>query len=114
MKYFKESEFTMNNKCVFDKMDYELLCKLDLLRLYCDFPLVITSSYRSPEYNKKIGGSKNSMHIQGKAVDLKKLSDPIQESKLIYYVGKLGLGFVAEPNCYHIDTKNRFASWGWK
>lgn len=28
-----------------------------------DIPLVITSGYRSPKYNKTVGGSKNSHHV---------------------------------------------------
>tara|TARA_B110000503_G_C7145618_1_gene412802 strand:- start:128 stop:868 length:741 start_codon:yes stop_codon:yes gene_type:complete len=33
-------------------------------------PLVANSGYRTPEYNKSIGGAKNSMHVQKKALDL--------------------------------------------
>ena len=32
--------------------------------------IVITSGYRSPEYNAKVGGSPNSQHIKGKAIDV--------------------------------------------
>jgi hypothetical protein len=32
-------------------------------------PIFITSGYRSPEVNKKVGGSKNSAHMSGLAVD---------------------------------------------
>jgi len=31
--------------------------------------IVITSGYRSPEYNRNVGGVKNSSHIYGNAVD---------------------------------------------
>ena len=34
------------------------------------YTLDITSAYRSPDYNASVGGSKKSMHMQGKAVDV--------------------------------------------
>jgi zinc D-Ala-D-Ala carboxypeptidase len=33
--------------------------------------LQVTSAYRSPEVNKKVGGSKTSQHVQAQAADLK-------------------------------------------
>lgn len=35
---------------------------------YCSF--IITSGYRSPDHNKRIGGAKNSMHLQDRARDI--------------------------------------------
>ena len=32
-------------------------------------PIMISSGYRSPEVNAAVNGSKNSQHMQGKAVD---------------------------------------------
>jgi hypothetical protein len=34
-------------------------------------PIKVTSGYRSPAVNKKVGGSKTSQHVQGQAADLK-------------------------------------------
>ena len=34
------------------------------------YTLDIASAYRSPDYNASVGGSKKSMHMQGKAVDV--------------------------------------------
>lgn len=33
-------------------------------------PIVINSAYRSPEWNKKIGGARNSQHVLGQALDI--------------------------------------------
>ena len=42
---------------------------LELIRAYYDAPLVISSGYRGPTLNGTIGGSKNSDHLRGMAVD---------------------------------------------
>ena len=40
------------------------------LRIYVGGPIKINSFYRSPELNKKIGGSRKSQHCQGCAIDI--------------------------------------------
>lgn len=69
-KYFSESEFHCNGVNCFDKMNHDLLAKLDIAREMCGFPFKITSSWRSEEHNAKIGGVKSSAHLSGNAVDL--------------------------------------------
>lgn len=48
------------------------LCKnvLQPLRDYMDESIRVSSGYRSPELNKKIGGSKTSQHCFGQAADI--------------------------------------------
>jgi zinc D-Ala-D-Ala carboxypeptidase len=41
----------------------------DVRALLGGVPLIISSGYRCPALNKKVGGSKKSMHMQGLAVD---------------------------------------------
>jgi hypothetical protein len=50
-------------------MDVELLQLLDFTREDAGTPFYITSDYRDPEHNERIGGSPYSLHIQGNAVD---------------------------------------------
>ncbi|HYE87723.1 MAG TPA: D-Ala-D-Ala carboxypeptidase family metallohydrolase [Vicinamibacterales bacterium] len=33
-------------------------------------PIAVVSAYRSPEYNRRIGGARHSQHVQGRALDL--------------------------------------------
>lgn len=70
MKYFKESEFTCDGVNCFDKMNPELLMMLDESRKIADTPFNITSSWRSEEHNKSVGGKPNSAHLRGLAVDI--------------------------------------------
>lgn len=48
----------------------ELAGQLEILRAEIKTPLHIISGYRTPTHNKKVGGAKNSMHLQAKASDL--------------------------------------------
>ncbi|MEK9737063.1 MAG: D-Ala-D-Ala carboxypeptidase family metallohydrolase, partial [Candidatus Nanopelagicales bacterium] len=33
-------------------------------------PIRVTSAYRTPEHNRRIGGARHSQHVQGRALDL--------------------------------------------
>ena len=48
------------------------VCKwLEELRVRAKTPIVINSGYRSPQLNKKVGGSPTSNHLTGCAVDIR-------------------------------------------
>ena len=49
----------------------ELANNLQVLRNFLNVPVYITSGYRTEEYNKKVGGSKNSQHLYAKAADIR-------------------------------------------
>lgn len=57
IKHFKPAEFKNP-----EKMGYEFMLWLDQLRLRAGVPMTITSSYRSPAYNRGVGGASNSAH----------------------------------------------------
>ena len=48
----------------------ELWTKLENFAQSLGRPITLNSAYRTPEYNAKVGGSKNSLHVQRKAVDV--------------------------------------------
>lgn len=70
MRYFQRKEFLCNSEECFDLMNTDLIKKLDLARGIADVPFFITSSYRDKETNDRVGGSKNSAHLRGNAVDI--------------------------------------------
>lgn len=44
----------------------------ELIRMVCgNIPIEVLSGYRTPEWNRKIGGARDSQHTQGRALDLK-------------------------------------------
>lgn len=48
-----------------------LMNQLEVIRSYFNAPVTINSGYRSPAHNKNIGGVADSMHLFGKAADIK-------------------------------------------
>ena len=49
----------------------ELAGNLQVLREFINVPVYVNSGYRTEDYNKKIGGSKNSQHLYAKAADIR-------------------------------------------
>jgi zinc D-Ala-D-Ala carboxypeptidase len=109
LNYFDISEFDQpglpgSGK---EKMDVNLLMILDNMRHRSDIPYKITSGYRSPEYNKKIGGVKNSPHIKGKAADISapdsRTKYLILEAAIHFGIERIGVG----SNFIHIDIQEK-------
>ncbi|QDP46333.1 MAG: putative peptidase M15 [Prokaryotic dsDNA virus sp.] len=77
LKYFKHSEFdcpTLEGSG--QMMNYQFLEKLDDARGLAEIPFVITSGYRTKDYNedlirRKYKASRNSSHLKGLAADIK-------------------------------------------
>ena len=73
-KDFNRSEFDCNDGSVMPKevlMNIQKLAnQLQVLRDFLGVPITVNSAYRSPSYNKKIGGVSNSQHVVGKAADI--------------------------------------------
>jgi uncharacterized protein YcbK (DUF882 family) len=73
MKYFIYAEFDQKGLPGSGEvyMDRTFLSYLDTLRDKCGFPFIITSGYRSPEYNAQISSTgRNGPHTTGKAADI--------------------------------------------
>ena len=70
MKYFKIQEFVCKCGCKQAPMNKELLERLDRARELAGIPFKINSGFRCIGHNKAVGGSKNSSHLKGIAVDI--------------------------------------------
>lgn len=69
--YFKDSEFKrLTPSCTIAQMDCGLLKLLDELREAVGMPFVITSAYRSPDWDLAKGRTGRGSHTKGMAVDI--------------------------------------------
>lgn len=88
------------------------LDKLQALRDKIGKPLVVHSAYRSPDHNRKVGGAKLSMHLQGAAFDISMVNhDPKIFEKAAQVAGFTGFGFYPRQDFMHIDI-GRARQWG--
>ena len=94
----------------------ELAENLQVLRDYFGIPIIVNSGYRHEEYNRNVGGAKNSQHLLAKAADIviagntpKNVKDAIE--KLIKQ-GKMKNGGVGLYSRFvHYDCRNTPARW---
>ena len=93
-------------------IDTDAMDKLQKLRDLLGRPMYINSAYRSPSYNKKVGGAKASQHLKAKAFDINmKNHSTIEFERLAREAGFTGFGFYPQYNFIHIDT-GRARHWG--
>ena len=96
------------------KINTEAMDKLQALRDRLGKPLIIRSAYRSPEYNRAVGGAIRSKHMDGTAFDIVMANhDPVTFEAAAREVGFLGFGFYPRSGFMHIDL-GPARSWGEK
>ena len=95
---------------------YLLAENLQVLRDHLGKPVRVISGYRSPAYNRKIGGAKKSQHMVARAADIKVSGmhpdDVRQEILGLIKEGKMATGGVGRYTTFtHYDTRGWNARW---
>ena len=121
-KNFKVKEFECNDGSKMPLEVYENIIKLanqlQFLREYTGRPITINSAYRSPEHNAKVGGSKTSQHLLGKAADITIQSlKPAEVYRIIEDLIDLGHMLQGGLGLYdtfvHYDIRKTKARWNY-
>lgn len=71
-KFFDYQEFGITDETdisIRENIKKLVVNVMDKIRTEYGMPIYITSGYRTPEHNKKVGGVANSQHIYGEACD---------------------------------------------
>jgi uncharacterized protein YcbK (DUF882 family) len=94
----------------------QLAKNLQVLRDAVGKSISITSGYRSPQHNKKIGGAKDSQHVKGMAADIKVAGMTPKEVALVIdgliESGKMKQGGIGiYPSWVHYDIRGTKARW---
>ena len=88
LKFFKKTEFDCKCGCGRNDMQPDFMRKLDDARSRVDYPWIITSGYRCPDYNEQISSTgKTGPHTTGRAADV-----AVFGSKAFWLVMHMSLG----------------------
>jgi len=92
-------------------IDSELVSVLQKIRNHFGKPVTITSAYRTPTHNKKVGGTMYSQHLYGRACDIKvqgiKPADVAKYAETLLDEGGIGI-----YNTFtHIDVRSTKSRW---
>lgn len=106
-QHFKVKEFACKDGSPIVFVDNYLVGLLEILRKKIEKPIIITSGYRTPEHNKKVGGAKYSYHMRGCAVDIiVKDMTPKEIAKILdKIVPSDCCGIIVESSWVHFDTR---------
>ncbi|MES0863270.1 D-Ala-D-Ala carboxypeptidase family metallohydrolase [Ruegeria sp. SCPT10] len=95
-----------------------LVNALDRIRKELGAPIQLISVYRSPEYNRHVGGATSSRHMQFDAADFRVLGGGAGNSgrwskvaKKLRSTGAFRGGVGIYPTFVHIDTRGKNADW---
>ena len=96
------------------KLDPRLVTLNQAFRDRVGIPYTPNSAYRTPERNKRVGGSPKSQHLTGKAIDIPLLKGyTIEEmAGIAEELGFTGIGLYR--NFIHVDTREEKARWDFR
>lgn len=109
---FKVYEFACHNGNDTILVSGKLVKALQKIREHFNAPVSITSAYRTAEYNKKVGGAKNSYHVQGMAADITVTGISNREVAKFAASFLLGVGLYNYTGGFvHVDTRTSKYFW---
>jgi uncharacterized protein YcbK (DUF882 family) len=112
-KDFARAEFACQCGCGFDQVSLVLVEALQKLRDEIGQPVAVISGCRCERHNADVGGAKLSLHLVGKAADVRV---PGMMAREIYRAAAgitaiRGLGVSDERNFVHLDVRAQCAHW---
>lgn len=106
---FKIGEFVRDGDSPDNEQVLNLIALANRLQLMRDIlgkPITITSGFRSPEHNKKIGGAVGSLHLSGMAADIQ-----VKDMELVKFFNMLNVSWSGGLGLYdyhvHVDIGQR-------
>ena len=115
--HFSLEELTKTNTGLDNTPSQEIIEKLKILamfllepiRLVCFKPVKVICAYRSPNVNKKVGGTEKSQHLLGQAVDIdiigmERIEEFITIAKKVDFDQLI---YEVDSNCIHVSYVSR-------
>ena len=116
---FKVREFRCKDGSDEILVDEALVLLLQCIREHFGKAVTITSGYRTPAHNAKVGGSKSSQHLLGRAADIQVASTSVEdvaayaESLMPDWggVGRYPVKAGRATGWVHVDTRANKSRW---
>ncbi len=93
--------------CKTGELKPEMLTRLQAIRDFLGFPLMINSGFRCQKHNQEIGGKISSFHLTGEAIDIGtnhlNSTEKHHLMKAAIHFGFGGIGIY--PNFVHLDLR---------
>lgn len=105
-RWFKVREFACKDGSQAIFIDEYLWTTLSILRTKIGKPIIITSGYRTPQWNAKCGGAKYSYHMRGMAADIR--VDGMSAKELANKLNEIvpdGCGIIVYNTWVHFDVR---------
>lgn len=102
---FKIKEFACNDGTDKVLVDKNMVYPLQYFREYIKKSVIINSAYRTPSYNRAIGGASQSYHIYGRAFDIDGTVKLSTITDFFNTVGVKGIIIYKNSNFVHIDSR---------
>ena len=116
-EHFVSTEFDCHGSgcCSQTVVNEKLIEYLEKIRNHFNAPITITSPYRCPTHNSRIGGATGSRHSKGDAADIVvKGVAPREVAKYAESIGIMGIGLYetsSDGHFVHIDTREKKSFW---
>lgn len=108
-QHFKAEEFRCKDGTKEFLWAIELLEVLEAIRNHFNEPVIINSGYRTPTWNTKVGGAKNSYHMKGMAADIRVKNVSQKEiAKFASEYMKNHGGVICYTNFVHVDVREKY------
>jgi len=121
--HFNKEEFECNDGSemplqVFNNV-IEVAENLEVIRAHFNSPVTINSAYRSPVYNRSVGGAATSQHLSGRAADIvidgvspNEVADAIE---FLIDMGMMKEGGLGRYDTFtHYDIRGEKARWDYR
>lgn len=108
-KNFKVTEFKCNDGTDIVKISKRLAELLQIIRDHFNTQVIITSGYRTEQYNAEVGGASQSQHLYGRAADI--IVSGKTPLEVYNYVNSIIKGYTGGIGCYrskgfvHVDVR---------
>lgn len=102
---FKLKEFRCNDNSDKIILDVDFVRdKLQKIRDHFGVPVTINSAFRTPAYNKKVGGASSSYHLKGQAFDI--VVQGVKPEHVAKYAQQIGVPGIIQYNTFvHVDSR---------